>query len=94
MRGCLHGIHLTPTASSRVAAFDLDGTVIKSQFIQVGTRKGSKGGSGGGKRVMKKQANGLEWEWWKAVVPHKLKEVRDSGYAHLSRPFFLDVCFS
>ena len=91
-RSCLHGIHLTPTASSRVAAFDLDGTVIKSQYIQVGTRKGSKGGSSGGKRVMKKQANGLGWEWWRAVVPHKLKEVHDSGCAH-SRPLLSRYMF-
>ncbi|KAH9991967.1 polynucleotide kinase 3 phosphatase-domain-containing protein [Russula compacta] len=74
-RSCLHGIHLAPTASSRVAAFDLDGTVIKSPFSQVG-RAGPKGG----KRV-KKQANGLEWEWWRAVVPQKLKEVHDSGFS-------------
>jgi len=77
-RSCLHGVHLAPDASSRVAAFDLDGTVIKSSFIQLG-RPGSKGG--GSKRVMRKQANGLEWEWWRAVVPQKMKEAHDSGYA-------------
>ena len=27
---CLHGVHLSPKASIRVAAFDLDGTLIKS----------------------------------------------------------------
>ncbi|PPQ63178.1 hypothetical protein CVT24_005723 [Panaeolus cyanescens] len=31
-RSCLHGIHLKPTASSKVAAFDLDGTIIKSEL--------------------------------------------------------------
>jgi len=77
-RSCLHGIHLVPNASSRVAAFDLDGTVIKSSFIQLG-RSGSKGG--GGKRVMRKQANGLEWEWWRTVVPQKMKEAHDSGFS-------------
>jgi len=77
-RSCLHGVHLVPNASSRVAAFDLDGTVIKSPFIQLG-RPGSKGG--GGKRVMRKQANGLEWEWWRAVVPQKMKEAHDSGFS-------------
>ncbi|KAH9975259.1 polynucleotide kinase 3 phosphatase-domain-containing protein [Lactifluus volemus] len=79
-RSCLHGVHLAPTASSRVAAFDLDGTVIKSPYTlnQVG-RKGSKGG--GTKRVFQKTAHGLEWEWWKAVVPQRLKEVHDSGYS-------------
>ncbi|KAH9994624.1 polynucleotide kinase 3 phosphatase-domain-containing protein [Russula vinacea] len=53
-RSCLHGVHLAPTASERVAAFDLDGT---------------------------RQANGLEWEWWRAVVPQKLKEAHDSGFS-------------
>ncbi|KAI0300088.1 polynucleotide kinase 3 phosphatase-domain-containing protein [Multifurca ochricompacta] len=62
-RSCLHGVHLTPTASSRVAAFDLDGTIIKDE-----------------RRVMKK-VNEVEWEWWKAVVPQKLKEVHNSGYS-------------
>jgi len=83
-------VHLTPTAmttmmtttnkSARVAAFDLDGTVIKSSYVEVGWRR-----AGGGKqqhrRVVKRQANGLEWEWWRAVVPQKLKEAHDSGCA-------------
>jgi bifunctional polynucleotide phosphatase/kinase len=79
-RSCLHGVHLAPTASARVAAFDLDGTVIKSAYIEIGSRNRS----GGGKqqhRVMKRQVNGLEWEWWRAVVPQKLKEAHDAGYA-------------
>jgi bifunctional polynucleotide phosphatase/kinase len=75
-RSCLHGVHLAPTASERVAAFDLDGTIIKSNYIQVGR-------AGGKQRVMKRQANRLEWEWWRAVVPQKLKEVHDSGCALL-----------
>ncbi|KAI0288305.1 polynucleotide kinase 3 phosphatase-domain-containing protein [Russula brevipes] len=75
-RSCLHGVHLSPTASSRVAAFDLDSTVIKSSFVQVG-RAGSKGG----KRVIKKQTNGGGWEWWRAVVPQKLQEAHDSGFS-------------
>ncbi|KAI9454202.1 PNK3P-domain-containing protein [Russula earlei] len=78
-RSCLHGIHLAPTASSRVAAFDLDGTVIKSPFFEVG-RTGSKGSSRS-KRVIRKQANGLEWEWWRAVVPQRMKEAHDSGFS-------------
>jgi hypothetical protein len=85
-RSCLHGVHLAPAASERVAAFDLDGTVIKSQFIQVG-RAGSKGGASVGKRTMKGQTGGLEWEWWRAVVPQKLKEAHDSGCAHILVPF-------
>jgi len=62
-------VHLAPRASSRVAAFDLDSTLIK--FVR------------GGSRGNKKRAttNGLEWEWWKAVVPQKLTEVHDSGYS-------------
>jgi beta-phosphoglucomutase-like phosphatase (HAD superfamily) len=70
-----------------VAAFDLDGTVIKSSYVEVGWRRAA--AAGGGKqqnRVMKKRlASGLEWEWWRAVVPQKLKEAHDSGYA-LSYP--------
>ena len=75
-RSCLHGVHLTPTASERVAAFDLDGTIIRSNYIQAGR-------AGGKQRVMKRQVNRLEWEWWRAVVPQKLKEVHDSGCALL-----------
>lgn len=70
VRSCLHGVHLAPRASARVAAFDLDGTLIK--FV----RQGSKSD----KRASKKMAtNGLEWEWWRTVVPQKLKQVHDSG---------------
>jgi Polynucleotide kinase 3 phosphatase len=84
-RSCLHGVHLAPTTSARVAAFDLDGTVIKSSYVEVGWRRAG-GGGGGGKQqqrrvVKKRQANGLEWEWWRAVVPQKLKEAHDSGCA-------------
>lgn len=87
-RSCLHGVHLAPTASARVAAFDLDGTVIKSSYVEVGRKR-----AGGGEqqhRVMKRQANGLGWEWWRAVVPQKLKEAHDSGCAliHLFLFFF------
>ncbi|KIL68653.1 hypothetical protein M378DRAFT_158497 [Amanita muscaria Koide BX008] len=31
-RSCLHGINLQPTSSPRIAAFDLDGTIIKSEL--------------------------------------------------------------
>jgi len=75
-RSCLHGVHLAPSASERVAAFDLDGTVIKSAFTHVR-------GRGGKQLVMKRQANGDGWEWWRAVVPQKLKEAHDSGCAAL-----------
>jgi bifunctional polynucleotide phosphatase/kinase len=80
-RSCLHGVHLAPTTTSaRVAAFDLDGTVIKSSYIEVGGNR--RGGGKQQRRVMKKkQVNGLEWEWWRTVVPQKLKEAHDSGCA-------------
>ena len=84
-RSCLHGVHLAPTASERVAAFDLDGTIIKSSYIQVGR-------AGGKQRVMKRQTNRLEWEWWRAVVPQKLKEVHDSGCALLLSVFSQNFC--
>jgi bifunctional polynucleotide phosphatase/kinase len=82
-RSCLHGVHLAPSASERVAAFDLDGTVIKSSYTQAG-------GRGGGKqRMVKRLTNGVEWEWWRAVVPQKLKEAHDSGCAAALRPFLV-----
>ncbi|KAG6845039.1 hypothetical protein H0H87_001376 [Tephrocybe sp. NHM501043] len=65
-RSCLHGINLQPKSSVKVAAFDLDGTVIKSEF-------------GSGKKSSSFTAPGFEW--WRAGVPAKLKEVVDSGYA-------------
>ncbi|KAG5735527.1 Bifunctional polynucleotide phosphatase/kinase [Termitomyces sp. T112] len=61
-RSCLHGINHHPTPSTKVAAFDLDGTLIKSNY-------------GSGSKPSK------TWEWWRAGVPAKLKEVADSGYA-------------
>ncbi|KAI0260764.1 polynucleotide kinase 3 phosphatase-domain-containing protein, partial [Gloeopeniophorella convolvens] len=72
-RSCLHGTQAAPRAAARVAAFDLDGTVIKSRF-------GSGKGKGKGKRVV---AGGppAAWEWWRAVVPGKLKEVHEAGFA-------------
>ncbi|KAH9026819.1 polynucleotide kinase 3 phosphatase-domain-containing protein [Lactarius pseudohatsudake] len=72
-RSCLHGVHLAPRASLRVAAFDLDSTLIK--FVRTGSK--------GNKRAAKTTSttNGPEWEWWKAVVPQMLKETHDSGYS-------------
>ncbi|KAL1745447.1 polynucleotide kinase 3 phosphatase-domain-containing protein [Schizophyllum fasciatum] len=66
---CWHATNLTPTAATRVAAFDLDGTVIKSSF---------------GKGVPKAKAGVLAtFEWWNSVVPKKLEEVYNEGYAIL-----------
>ncbi|KAI0067096.1 PNK3P-domain-containing protein [Artomyces pyxidatus] len=64
-RACLHGIHLKPKASPKVAVFDLDGTLIKSSF---GKGRASKSGP-------------LDWQWWKGVVPGKLKEVHRAGFS-------------
>jgi bifunctional polynucleotide phosphatase/kinase len=51
---CLHGINLKPVSSTKVAAFDLDGTLIKG-------------------------LKGSLWEWWREVVPSRLKELHDEG---------------
>ena len=80
-------MHLAPTTSARVAAFDLDGTVIKSSYIEVGWNKRGGGGGKQQRRVVKRQTNGLEWEWWRTVVPQKLKEAHDSGCVII--PWFL-----
>jgi len=86
-------VHLAPTASARVAAFDLDGTVIKSSYVEVGWNRRAGGGKQQQRVMKKRQTSGLEWEWWRAVVPQKLKEAHDSGYA-LSHPFlFLSLSF-
>lgn len=57
-RSCLHAVNLDPESSTKVAAFDLDGTVItKLPF----------------------NSPALEWYWWNAVVPAKLKEAASNG---------------
>ena len=33
-RSCLHGINLNPKSSAKIAAFDLDGTLIKPGFAK------------------------------------------------------------
>jgi bifunctional polynucleotide phosphatase/kinase len=58
-RSCLYGINLNPKNNAKVAAFDLDGTLVKSDRT---TR------------------NDITWEWWRKVVPDKLKEVHEAGY--------------
>ncbi|KAI5900063.1 PNK3P-domain-containing protein [Schizophyllum commune H4-8] len=69
---CWHATNLTPTAAPRVAAFDLDGTVIKSSF-----------GKGVSKAKAKGPAASANFEWWNPVVPKKLEEVYNEGYAIL-----------
>ncbi|KAF5386673.1 hypothetical protein D9615_001745 [Tricholomella constricta] len=65
-RSCLHGLNLSPKASAKVAAFDLDGTLIKSDF--------------GYAKKPSTTSTSLSWEWWRASIPAILKEVVDSGY--------------
>lgn len=60
-RSCLHALNLKPKSSSKVAAFDLDGTLIKSEFPKM------------------KGISPLHWEWWRASIPAKLKELSVSG---------------
>src|SRR6266404_7503152 len=72
-RSCLHGVHLAPRASSRVAALDLDSTLIKSAHARPR-----------GEKRATKTTNGPEWEWWRNAVPQKLKEADDSGYVACS----------
>ena len=59
---CLHSINLSPKASSKIAAFDLDGCLIESS-------------------IGKKKAKDAPptFQWWRAVIPKKLKEVHDEG---------------
>ncbi|KAG6850475.1 hypothetical protein H0H93_012896 [Arthromyces matolae] len=52
---CLYAVNLHPTLSTKVAAFDLDGTIIKSDFSE-------------------------SWEWWRTLVPTKLRDVVKDGY--------------
>ncbi|VDC03760.1 unnamed protein product [Peniophora sp. CBMAI 1063] len=78
-RTCLFGLHLDPlaavTASTpvRVAAFDLDGTLIVSPFDK---SKGKAKGKGGGGAL----SGSGGFQWWNAVVPKKLEEVKEQGY--------------
>ncbi|EKM55803.1 uncharacterized protein PHACADRAFT_54235, partial [Phanerochaete carnosa HHB-10118-sp] len=59
---CLHGVNQSPKASSKVAAFDLDGCVIESSI--------------GKKKVKDAPPN---FQWWRAIVPEKLKELHEEG---------------
>ncbi|KAF5372986.1 hypothetical protein D9758_001788 [Tetrapyrgos nigripes] len=53
---CLHGVNLSPISSNKVAAFDLDGTLIKN-------------------------LKGSLWEWWREMVPSRLKELHNEGFS-------------
>lgn len=70
---CLRGVHLSPLqiylesrnradpSSVKVAAFDLDGTLIR--FAGFGVK------------------GPVKFDWWRASVPDKLKELHAQGYA-------------
>ncbi len=62
---CLLGLNLSPRARPKVAAFDLDGTLIKSSF-----------GKGKGKT---KADSSPTFEWWRPSVPQKLQGLHDEG---------------
>ncbi|KAL4065401.1 polynucleotide kinase 3 phosphatase-domain-containing protein [Scleroderma yunnanense] len=59
-RTCLHGISLFPPCHAKVAALDLDGTVIKWD---------------------KNRGKGTTWEWWRNVVPSKMRTLHQDGYS-------------
>ena len=66
---CLHGVHLSPKSSPKVACFDLDGCLIESSFGNAKS-KGNKSQSSGSTALFK---------WWRPIVPAKLKEAHQSG---------------
>ena len=68
---CLHGTNLSPSPTSKVAAFDLDGCVIRSSFGAGSKAKGAAKEKG--------KSEGSLFEWWRPTVPKKLKEVHDDG---------------
>jgi hypothetical protein len=70
----LHGTHLSPIPHTKVAAFDLDGTLIESSYGG-GASKGTASGRGKGKG----KADPLAWRWWRPVVPRKLKQLAEEG---------------
>jgi bifunctional polynucleotide phosphatase/kinase len=65
-RTCLHGTNLESRIiyNPKIAAFDLDGTIIESSY-----GKGSK-----------KPSSGTAYQWWNKCVPPKLEEAFKAGY--------------
>ncbi|KAI0027835.1 polynucleotide kinase 3 phosphatase-domain-containing protein [Vararia minispora EC-137] len=66
-RTCLHGIHLSPKSSSKVAMFDLDGTIIESQFGK-GKRNGSSSGWKWWKSVVPKRLKELQEQGYSIAI--------------------------
>lgn len=70
---CYHGIHLEPKPSGKVAAFDMDGTLIRPR------------------NAGRWPKDEFDWEFWykgrgnEKVVPNKLKQLVDDGYASRSK---------
>ncbi|KAG8909777.1 hypothetical protein FRC00_009469 [Tulasnella sp. 408] len=62
---CRHGIHLQPKSSTKVAAFDIDGTLIKP-------KSGAK---------FAKDHEDWKWWADGTVIPKKLKELDEEGYS-------------
>ncbi|KAG8981507.1 hypothetical protein FRB90_007208 [Tulasnella sp. 427] len=62
---CRHGVHLQPKSSTKVAAFDLDGTLIKPKS---------------GVRFAKDHED-WKWWADGSIIPNKLKELDEQGYA-------------
>ncbi|KIY63839.1 PNK3P-domain-containing protein [Cylindrobasidium torrendii FP15055 ss-10] len=63
---CLYGVNRSPLRTSKIAAFDLDGTLIKST-IGAGTSKS-------------KSSSSALFEWWHPSVPAKLRGAVEAGY--------------
>ena len=65
-KSCLHGVHLEPQATSKLAAFDLDGCLIESSF-------------GKGKKTKSDKDKAPSFTWWRPAVPKKLKQLHEEG---------------
>ena len=62
---CLHGVHLDPKIKSKLAIFDLDGTLIGSPFA----KKSSKD----------TRPKEQQWNWWHGQVVPTLKKLHEDG---------------
>ncbi|KAI0086680.1 PNK3P-domain-containing protein [Irpex rosettiformis] len=67
-KSCLHGVHLEPKATNRIAAFDLDGCLVESSFVK-------------GRNVKCDKDKAPSFTWWRPGVPKKLKQIYGEGYS-------------